>query len=218
MRRPSRSPCDPSRPPTRCRPRADEALTIDAATLTGNDRGTELTVTDVTGGAGRRHRRGTTGTGTGETGAARGTVTLDRATGRVVYTPADGFSGTDSFTYTVTDAAGRSTTGTVTVVVGPRATADTATATAGSTLTVAKGDGVLANDAGAASVRAEPESAGLGRRHWPSLRRYKCRCSHCGRRGSNRRRHPKSGGFLADRSGQQSATVRQPKSSLSMWP
>ncbi|WP_146239592.1 Ig-like domain-containing protein [Curtobacterium sp. MCSS17_011] len=124
--------------------RADEVLSIDPATLTGNDRGTGLTVTDVTaGGAGNG-----TGTGTGETGAARGTVTLDRGTGRVVYTPADGFSGTDTFTYTVTDTAGSSTTGTVTVVVGPRATADTATATAGSTLTVAKGDGVLANDRG----------------------------------------------------------------------
>jgi CshA-type fibril repeat protein len=134
--------------------RADEALTIDAASLTGNDRGTGLTVTDATAAG--------TGTGDGETGAARGTVTLDRATGRVVYTPADGFSGTDTFTYTVTDAAGRSTTGTVTVVVGPRATADTATATAGSTLTVAKGDGVLANDRGTGLTAAVDQQPAHG--------------------------------------------------------
>ncbi|PZE73248.1 hypothetical protein DEJ27_02005 [Curtobacterium sp. MCPF17_018] len=131
--------------------RADEALTIDAAALTGNDRGTGLTVTDVTAGA---------AAGTGD--AARGTVALDRATGRVVYTPADGFSGTDTFTYTVTDTAGRSTTGTVTVVVGPRATADTATATAGSTLTVAKGDGVLANDRGTGLTAAVDQQPAHG--------------------------------------------------------
>ncbi|MBB1196235.1 tandem-95 repeat protein [Curtobacterium flaccumfaciens] len=151
--------------------RADEALTIDAATLTGNDRGTGLTVTDVTAGAavggagsGTGNSTGETGsgTGTGETGAARGTVTLDRATGRVVYTPADGLSGTDTFTYTVVDGAGRSTTGTVTVVVGPRATADTATATAGSTLTVAKGDGVLANDRGTGLTAAVDQQPAHG--------------------------------------------------------
>ncbi|QYI98821.1 tandem-95 repeat protein [Curtobacterium flaccumfaciens pv. flaccumfaciens] len=128
--------------------RADEALTIDAATLTGNDRGTGLTVTDVTAG--------------GAAGSGNGTVTLDRATGRVVYTPADGFSGTDTFTYTVVDGAGRSTTGTVTVVVGPRATADTATATAGSTLTVAKGDGVLANDRGTGLTAAVDQQPAHG--------------------------------------------------------
>jgi CshA-type fibril repeat protein/VCBS repeat-containing protein len=149
--------------------RADEALTIDAATLTGNDRGTGLTVTDVTAGGAAGSGNGTgsgtgnsTGTGTGGTGAARGTVTLDRATGRVVYTPADGFSGTDTFTYTVVDGAGRSTTGTVTVVVGPRATADTATATAGSTLTVAKGDGVLANDRGTGLTAAVDQQPAHG--------------------------------------------------------
>ncbi|WP_146247773.1 Ig-like domain-containing protein [Curtobacterium sp. MCSS17_006] len=149
--------------------RADEALTIDAATLTGNDRGTGLTVTDVTAGGAAGSGSGTgtgtgtgAGAGTGETGTARGTVTLDRATGRVVYTPADGFSGTDTFTYTVVDGAGRSTTGTVTVVVGPRATADTATATAGSTLTVAKGDGVLANDRGTGLTAAVDQQPAHG--------------------------------------------------------
>ncbi|MFA0849618.1 Ig-like domain-containing protein [Curtobacterium sp. WHRI 8282] len=139
--------------------RADEALTLDAATLAGNDRGTGLTVTDVTAGGAAGNG---TGAGAGESGADRGAVTLDRATGRVVYTPADGFSGTDTFTYTVTDAAGRSTTGTVTVVVGPRATADTATATAGSTLTVAKGDGVLANDRGTGLTAAVDQQPAHG--------------------------------------------------------
>jgi CshA-type fibril repeat protein len=114
---------------------AGQPLTIDPATLTGNDQGSTLAVT------------GAASVAEGSNGST-GTVVLDQASGRVVYTPASGFSGTDTFTYTVTDAAGRSATGTVTVVVGPRATADTATATAGSTLTVAQSDGVLANDRG----------------------------------------------------------------------
>lgn len=108
---------------------AGAPLAIDAGTLTANDRGSSLTVTDVAGGA-------------------DGTAVLDPATGRIVYTPRDGFSGTDTVTYTVTDGSGRSSTGTITVVVGPRATADTVTATAGATRTVGADAGVLANDRG----------------------------------------------------------------------
>ncbi|MBT1678577.1 Ig-like domain-containing protein [Curtobacterium aurantiacum] len=148
--------------------KAGEALSIAPAALTGNDQGAGLTLTGVTAGSGTgADGTGTgtdgTGTGTGTDGSTgTGTVVLDQATGRVVYTPASGFSGTDTFTYTVTDAAGRSTTGTVTVVVGPRATADTATATAGSTLTVAKGDGVLANDRGTGLTAAVDQQPAHG--------------------------------------------------------
>ncbi|MBT1544323.1 Ig-like domain-containing protein [Curtobacterium aurantiacum] len=146
--------------------KAGEALSIAPAALTGNDQGAGLTLTGVTAGSGTGADgtgTGTDGTGTGTDGSTgTGTVVLDQATGRVVYTPASGFSGTDTFTYTVTDAAGRSTTGTVTVVVGPRATADTATATAGSTLTVAKGDGVLANDRGTGLTAAVDQQPAHG--------------------------------------------------------
>ena len=49
--------------------------------------------------------------------AANGTVTL--VNGEVRYTPAANFSGTDSFTYTVSDGAGGTATATVTVTVTP---------------------------------------------------------------------------------------------------
>ncbi|WIB36530.1 Ig-like domain-containing protein [Curtobacterium sp. MCJR17_043] len=108
--------------------KAGQTVTIAAATLLGNDAGTGLTVTKVT-------------------GAAHGTATLG-ADGSVVYTPAAGFSGTETLTYTVTDASRQTTTATITVLVGPMAMRDSATVTAGSTLTVPKATGVLANDRG----------------------------------------------------------------------
>jgi len=46
-----------------------------------------------------------------------GTALIDQATGQVVYTPVAGFSGTDQFTYSVTDPQGESATATVTVNV-----------------------------------------------------------------------------------------------------
>ncbi|MEE8603270.1 Ig-like domain-containing protein, partial [Euzebya tangerina] len=49
---------------------------------------------------------------------SNGTVTIDTATGTVVYTPFDGFDGTDTFTYVVDDGDGGITTATVTVTVG----------------------------------------------------------------------------------------------------
>src|SRR5204863_321551 len=46
------------------------------------------------------------------------TVTIDAATGAYVYTPNTDFSGPDSFTFTVTDAAGHvSAPGTITITV-----------------------------------------------------------------------------------------------------
>jgi hypothetical protein len=51
------------------------------------------------------------------TNGAHGTVTIDPATGNPVYTPAANWSGTDSFTYTVSDGHGGTATATVTVNV-----------------------------------------------------------------------------------------------------
>ncbi len=74
---------------------------------------------------------GTTAGGSGATNAvnpksvavatqpANGTVTIDPVTGIITYTPNNGFSGTDVFTYTVSNKAGtRSTPKTITITVG----------------------------------------------------------------------------------------------------
>ena len=50
------------------------------------------------------------------TSAQGGNVGVDPATGAFTYRPKAGFSGTDSFHYTVTDTHGESATGTVTIV------------------------------------------------------------------------------------------------------
>ncbi len=135
--------------------KSGETLTIAPTTLTGNDKGTKLTVTDA---AAVPDADGTT----------HGDVTIDPTTGVITYTPKPGFSGTDTVTYTVRDDSGQTTTGTITVVVGPMATPDTATATAGTTLTVGgDGDdrtGVLGNDEGTkltATVDLEPANGDL---------------------------------------------------------
>ncbi|MDQ2092728.1 Hint domain-containing protein [Rhodalgimonas zhirmunskyi] len=49
---------------------------------------------------------------------SNGTVSIDPVTGQPVYTPEIGFSGTDTFTYTVEDPDGNTDIGTVTVTVG----------------------------------------------------------------------------------------------------
>ncbi len=61
---------------------------------------------------------GDTLTVTAFTQPANGNVRLDAATGQLVYTPRNNWLGTTAFTYTVSDAAGATATGTVTVVVG----------------------------------------------------------------------------------------------------
>ena len=48
---------------------------------------------------------------------ANGTVVLDAATGVITYTPDAGFTGTDSFDYTITDGNGGTSTATVTITV-----------------------------------------------------------------------------------------------------
>jgi hypothetical protein len=65
---------------------------------------------------------------TATTTPAHGTVTF--TDDQVVYTPAAGFSGTDTFDYTAKDADGREVTGTVTVTVGAPPVVPDKTATA----------------------------------------------------------------------------------------
>ena len=81
---------------------------------------------------------------TGTTPPANGTV-LVNPDGTILYTPNPGFSGTDSFTYTVCDSsAANCKTATVTVTVAPIAKPDTATTKENTPVTVP----VLGNDLG----------------------------------------------------------------------
>jgi CshA-type fibril repeat protein len=94
---------------------------------------------------------------------AHGSLVI-RPDGSYTYTPSSDFSGTDSFTYSVTDDQGQISTGTVTITVAPLAVADTATTPAGSTLTLDAAHGVLANDHGATlrvSTVGVPSAGGL---------------------------------------------------------
>jgi hypothetical protein len=83
---------------------------------------------------------------TAHTAPANGTVT--RTGGSATYTPAPGFSGTDSFGYSLADGKGGTATGTVTVAVAPKpntapvATADSASTTSPNAVTV----NLLTND------------------------------------------------------------------------
>lgn len=108
--------------------RAGQALVVDAASgVLANDSGTGLTAAVAT-------------------GPSHGSLVLGRD-GSYRYVPADGFSGTDSFTYTATDSEGASTTSTVTVTVLPTAVDDTASAVAGTPTTIAGSD-LTSNDDG----------------------------------------------------------------------
>jgi hypothetical protein len=83
--------------------------------------------------------------------AAHGTTSLNNNGAFITYTPDAGFSGTDSFTYSIDDFRGGTATATVTITVSPGnnpvnnapvATADTATGQTGTPIIV----GVLLND------------------------------------------------------------------------
>ena len=56
---------------------------------------------------------------TGVTQGANGSVVIDAATGNPVYTPNAGFTGSDTFTYTIADASGGTSSASVTVTVNP---------------------------------------------------------------------------------------------------
>ncbi|MGB0846372.1 MAG: IPTL-CTERM sorting domain-containing protein [Thiolinea sp.] len=84
------------------------------------------------------------------TQGSNGTVSISG--GQVIYTPSAGFSGSDSFTYTVSDGNGGSSTASVSVTITPKSTGgsnnapvangDSASVTEGNSVTV----DVLAND------------------------------------------------------------------------
>ena len=79
-----------------------------------------------------------------------GTLSLDDD-GAFIYTPNDGFSGTDAFTYMASDGAANSAEATVTITVtpvnhAPLSAADTFRVSVNGVLTVVTANGVLAND------------------------------------------------------------------------
>ena len=86
---------------------ADSAA-IDAGNVLFNDRPGPATAVDEAG-------QTLTVTGVASTSTAGGTVSL--TAGVISYTPATNFNGTDTFTYTLSDGAGGTATGTVTVLV-----------------------------------------------------------------------------------------------------
>jgi large repetitive protein len=73
----------------------------------------------VTGNAGTGDTFATGSVFTVATNPGRGTVTMN-PDGTFRYIPRPGFSGTDTFTYTVTDPTGRTVTATETITVAPR--------------------------------------------------------------------------------------------------
>jgi hypothetical protein len=102
-------------------------LTVVAPGVLTNDAGTTLTVVS-------------------NTAPTHGIVTQN-ANGSLTYTPTAGYSGPDSYTYTVNDASGQPATATVNITVTPAAINDAYSVTTGSTLTVPV-NGVLGNDLG----------------------------------------------------------------------
>ena len=109
----------------------DSSISIDPATLLSND-------LDIEGDALTFIQFGT---------ASHGTLVRDEGSGLYVYTPAPNFFGDDTFTYAVADAAGATSTGTVTVAVegtnDPLTVSDdTASAVEDASVTI----GVLGND------------------------------------------------------------------------
>jgi hypothetical protein len=114
-------------------------LTVAAAGVLANDSGTGITVTS-------------------NTQPTHGTVTVN-ANGSLTLAPTPGYSGPDSFQYTIADSFARTSTATVTVTITPTTAADSYSTAYGQTLTTTAGTGVLANDSGtglAALVLSQP--------------------------------------------------------------
>jgi hypothetical protein len=84
---------------------------------------------------------------TARTAPASGTLTID-ADGSYDYTPAPGFSGVVTSTYTVRDASAQTTTATLTITVTPLTVDDTDATTAGAPVSRDAASGVLSDDRG----------------------------------------------------------------------
>ncbi len=81
---------------------------------------------------------------TGVTQGANGSVVIDAVTGNPIYTPNAGYTGNDSFTYTIDDGNGATSTAVVTVTVNA--------VTPPNNLPVAVADSITVNEGGAATT------------------------------------------------------------------
>ena len=88
-----------------------------AAPTAGDDSGSTAFQTTLSGSGLLANDSGSSISVTGHSSPANGTVSTT-AGGGYTYTPVAGFSGSDSFTYTITDIVGQTATATVTVTVG----------------------------------------------------------------------------------------------------
>ncbi|MEV7974378.1 tandem-95 repeat protein, partial [Cellulomonas sp. NPDC089187] len=96
---------------------------------------------------------------TGDAATISTTAAATSVSGSVVtYTPADGFSGQDTFTYTVTDSMGKTATATITVVVlrAPELADDTASTTNIAPVTIAVTDNDPFVGTGTLAVAGDP--------------------------------------------------------------
>ncbi|PZQ90837.1 MAG: hypothetical protein DI534_06535, partial [Leifsonia xyli] len=125
-------------------------LTITVTPVAVNDTDSTTAGTPITRAAAAGVLPDDTGSGltvTGFTLPASGTLTI-AADGSYSYTPAAGFSGVVSSTYTVTDSSGQTTTATLTITVNPLAVDDTDATTAGTSITRTGTDNLLGDDLG----------------------------------------------------------------------
>jgi VCBS repeat-containing protein len=125
-------------------------VTITVTPVANNDSGITSANTAFNGTSVLANDYGTALTVVSNTQGANGSVVM-ASDGTYVYTPVVGFSGTDSFTYTLQDGAGQSSVATVFINVVPVAVADTATTPANTPL---NGTSLLADDIGLGLVIA----------------------------------------------------------------
>lgn len=114
-----------------------------ASSLLGNDSGTAITVT-------------------ANTNPSHGTVVV-ATDGSYTYTPAPGYTGPDSFTYTITDNAGRTATTTVSLTVTPVARPDSARTPEGVPVTLPSVDNDLGTGLRITAVDQPPAGTGSTR-------------------------------------------------------
>ena len=91
---------------------------------------------------------GDTLTVTGNAAPSRGSVGNVSTSGAFTYTPNVGISGVDSFSYTISDGKGGTASNVVSLIVAPRAVADTYSTPFNTPLIVPLVTGVLSNDGG----------------------------------------------------------------------
>jgi len=93
------------------------------------------------------HSDGSSLTVTNHTSPSHGVVTIN-ADGSFLYTPTNGYSGPDSFGFTVTDSSAQTASGTITINVTPVSAADAYSTSFNTQLVVNSASGVLNNDVG----------------------------------------------------------------------